>query len=162
MRYGAGTHGNSPAEVDSAGFACGSVAAVFHPQHSCLLPCPRLTWYEIAPTSDVIRDRVLKADREGDSWECWAEPDLVSLFVAEMSLTLSRERGSPVLRVYRYQSDGQMQEPATGWPAKSSAGADCPTPEWILRRCDACRPHRRYPLVAPSTRSAEQMRQPTV
>ena len=48
-----------------------------------------------------------QALKAGQSWMAWSDVGVrVWLFVAEMSLPLSRERGSPVLEVKHYQGDG--------------------------------------------------------
>jgi hypothetical protein len=48
---------------------------------------------------------------KGHSWACWVDDSGHAwLFLAEMSLTLSRERGVPVLQVDQYGEDGQMRD----------------------------------------------------
>lgn len=53
------------------------------------------------------------------SWACWIDDSGHAwLFLAEMSLELSRERGNPVLQVAQYAEDGQIRD--TGkWIATS-------------------------------------------
>lgn len=47
----------------------------------------------------------------GRSWACWVDDSGHAwLFLAEMSLALSRERGVPVLQVDQYAEDGQVRE----------------------------------------------------
>jgi hypothetical protein len=57
-----------------------------------------------------MRDRILKAERNGQSWECWSDGNHTWLFTAEMSLAESRERGLAVLRVSQFDAEGQLQE----------------------------------------------------
>jgi len=53
------------------------------------------------------------------SWACWVDDGGHAwLFLAEMSLDLSRERGNPVLQVDQYREDGQLRESAK-WTATS-------------------------------------------
>src|SRR5579862_8567270 len=48
-----------------------------------------------------------QAIKSGQSWMAWQDNGVhVWLFVAEMSMPLSRERGSPVLEMKHYQGDG--------------------------------------------------------
>jgi len=47
---------------------------------------------------------------EGRVWACWAYGAQLGLFTAEMFLPLSRERGTPVLRVNRYNDRGELME----------------------------------------------------
>jgi hypothetical protein len=55
---------------------------------------------------------VMRAAKSGQSWVAWNDLGLhVWLFIAEMSLALSRERGSPVLQVKYYRETG-LQETA--------------------------------------------------
>ncbi|MGH8141080.1 MAG: hypothetical protein ACREU2_00965 [Steroidobacteraceae bacterium] len=65
---------------------------------------------ERSELTDVLRDRILKAERNGCSWECWSDGKQACLFIAEMSLPLSRERGSPVLLISQYSQDGELKE----------------------------------------------------
>jgi len=60
--------------------------------------------------TEGIRDRILKAERNGRSWECWSDSIHTWLFTAEMSLDQSRERGTPVLQVSQFDEEGQLQE----------------------------------------------------
>jgi hypothetical protein len=57
-----------------------------------------------------MRDRILKAERNGHSWECWSDGSRTWLFTAEMLLDQSRERGMPVLQVGQFDEEGQLQE----------------------------------------------------
>jgi hypothetical protein len=63
-----------------------------------------------ADLTDVLRDKILKAERNGWSWGCWTTGNETWLFTGEMSLALSRERGLPVLRVNRYDKTGLLVE----------------------------------------------------
>jgi hypothetical protein len=61
-----------------------------------------------------LRNVIVDAIKAGHSWCCWAETNFhhIWLFIAEMSLPLSRERGTPVLRL-RYYRDYGLRESAT-------------------------------------------------
>jgi hypothetical protein len=55
--------------------------------------------------------RVLtRAIRQGQAWSCWGHCARTWLFTGDMSLPLSRERGTPVLLVSVYGEDGQLQD----------------------------------------------------
>jgi hypothetical protein len=53
---------------------------------------------------------VARAAQEGRVWACWATSHDTWLFTCEMSLPLSRERGSPVLLVNRYGEGGELTD----------------------------------------------------
>jgi hypothetical protein len=63
-----------------------------------------------------LRRLVSQAVRDGQVWTCWADNFHHWLFICEMSLSLSRERGSPVLKVNRYDEAGELTEAGT-WAA---------------------------------------------
>ena len=73
-----------------------------------------------------LRRIVLQAGGEGRVWACWAHGVHVWLFTAEMSLPLSRERGTPVLRVSRYNEEGELTE----------VGLSLVDPDGHWSRCD--------------------------
>ena len=50
-----------------------------------------------------------KAVKEGGTWRAWIGHDGIRFFVSEMSLELSRERGSVALKVRYYNENGQLQ-----------------------------------------------------
>jgi len=60
-----------------------------------------------------LRRILLRAGDEGRVWACWAHDMQQWLFTAEMSLPLSRERGTPVLSINRYGEDGELEETGT-------------------------------------------------
>jgi len=59
---------------------------------------------------------IAQAGTEARVWACWEHASGQWLFTAEMSLPLSRERGTPVLRVNRYDDRGRLIE-AGDWMA---------------------------------------------
>jgi hypothetical protein len=67
-----------------------------------------------APLQAVLE----RAAEEGRAWACWASNFDTYLFTCEMSLSLSRERGVPVLLVQRYGERGELQE-AGSWASYS-------------------------------------------
>lgn len=56
---------------------------------------------------------IARARTQGQVWECWARTSQIWLFTCEMSLALSRERGTPVLQVRCYDEDGQLKDSGT-------------------------------------------------
>lgn len=60
--------------------------------------------------SSVLQQLVIQASRKEQAWCCWADDHRIRLFTAEMSLPLSRERGSPVLEVNFYSEQGELQD----------------------------------------------------
>jgi hypothetical protein len=59
-----------------------------------------------------LRKLVTHALDKGWVWSCWAHEVRTWLFTAEMSLPLSRERGTPVLHIKRY-SDELLEDSGT-------------------------------------------------
>jgi len=59
-----------------------------------------------------LRGVVMRAVKLGKTWSCWTHGYQTWIFTAEMSLELSRERGSPVLQVNLYGDDGSLRESA--------------------------------------------------
>ena len=84
--------------------------------------------YQIRDPNSLVtpfRRIALRAVEDGRVWSCWAYGAHLWLFTAEMSLPLSRERGTPVLSVNRYSEDGELME----------AGAWLLDPGGFWRRC---------------------------
>jgi len=71
--------------------------------------------YQIRDPNAVIarlRRILLRVVKEGRVWACWAFDMQQWLFTGEMSLPLSRDRGTPVLSIARYGEDGELKEAA--------------------------------------------------
>ena len=69
--------------------------------------------YQIRDPRDLpqnLRKLVAQATTLGETWVGWAHNTHIWLFVCEMSLTLSRERGAPVLLVRRYDEDASVTD----------------------------------------------------
>jgi hypothetical protein len=60
--------------------------------------------------SPQLQRVVARATEKGHVWACWADSYHTWLFTGEMSLLLSRERGTPVLQVDRYDEAGELQD----------------------------------------------------
>jgi hypothetical protein len=54
-----------------------------------------------------------QATAQGKVWSCWTNSSDTWLFTCEMSLPLSRERGTPVLQVSRHDKDGALSDSGT-------------------------------------------------
>jgi hypothetical protein len=72
-----------------------------------------------------LRRIMVQAVAEGRVWACWAYGVQQWLFTADMSLPLSRGRGTPVLSIHRYGEDGELKE----------AGTWLVGPEGLWQRC---------------------------
>lgn len=57
----------------------------------------------------ALQKLVIKVAKSDGAWRAWTSYDGVRLFIAEMSLELSRERGCPVLNVSYYTDAGRLQ-----------------------------------------------------
>jgi hypothetical protein len=63
--------------------------------------------YRIRDPASVPRElRAIARIATGRAWSCWAQGFRHWLFIGEMSLSLSRERGAPVMQVDIYDEDG--------------------------------------------------------
>ena len=70
--------------------------------------------------------RVLAGEVEqGHIWACWANNFQTWLFTGEMSLTLSRERRAPVLRVNLYDEMGELKETGAWLAAREGKWTRC-------------------------------------
>jgi hypothetical protein len=58
----------------------------------------------------LTREHISRAERTGRSWECWVDGERTWLFIAEMAMEPSRERGNPVLKISRHAEDGQLHD----------------------------------------------------
>jgi hypothetical protein len=70
--------------------------------------------YQILDQSSLptpLRRLIRYALHTGRSWACWVDDaGHAWLFLAQMTLALSRERGVPVLHVDQYAEDGETRE----------------------------------------------------
>lgn len=80
---------------------------------------PQLTDRSDLPSA--LQKLAIKAVKEEGTWRAWLAHEGVRLFVAEMSLDLSRERGCAALKVRYYDEQGRLQlyslwvQLADGW-----------------------------------------------
>jgi hypothetical protein len=58
----------------------------------------------------ALRQLVRQAGKVGRAWCAWTNDHRIWLFTAEMSLSRSREHGSPVLYVTTYGEDGLLKD----------------------------------------------------
>jgi hypothetical protein len=72
-----------------------------------------------------LRRILLQAVEDGRVWACWTCDMQQWLFTADVSLPLSRERGTPVLSISRYGENGELQE----------AGVWLVGPDGLWQRC---------------------------
>ena len=72
--------------------------------------------YQLRAAASVpkeLRGLVVQAVKLGRTWSCWTLGIQTWLFTAEMSLSLARERGAPVLQINLYGDGGALRESAT-------------------------------------------------
>ena len=62
---------------------------------------------------NTLRGIVAQAAARGETWLCFSRGSQVWLFICEMSLALSRERGVPVLLVRQYDEDARVKDSGT-------------------------------------------------
>jgi hypothetical protein len=60
-----------------------------------------------------LRVLLARALEEGRVWSCWGWGPQLWLFTCHMSLSLSRERGVPVILVQLYGEDGDLKDSGT-------------------------------------------------
>jgi hypothetical protein len=63
-----------------------------------------------ADLPSVLQRLAVNALKTDGAWQAWSCYDGVRLFVAEMSLELSRERGQPALKIRYYNDQGKLQK----------------------------------------------------
>lgn len=81
--------------------------------HAAPLPADA---YQIRDSREVpqrLRSVLKRAVGQGETWSCWAHNARIWLFICELSLSLSRERGAPVLLVRQYDEDAELRESGT-------------------------------------------------
>jgi hypothetical protein len=76
----------------------------------------------LSPPLQIVLNRAVQ---EGRVWAAWATSYETWLFTCEMSLALSRERGTPVLQVNQYGEGGELKD----------AGSWTTDPDDRWRRC---------------------------
>ena len=72
--------------------------------------------YQVRDRSELpnrVQMVVSRAAAQGQAWSGWARGDQLWLFTCEMSLPLSRERGTPVLIVRVHNEQGEVTDSAT-------------------------------------------------
>ncbi len=93
--------------------------------HGSFLPKDCYQVLDPSALSPQLR-RVLAGEAEqGHVWACWANNFQTWLFTCEMSLTLSRERGAPVLKVNLYGEMGELKETGTWLAAREGQWSRC-------------------------------------
>jgi hypothetical protein len=73
---------------------------------SSLVPAGAYQIRDPASVPKELRRIATQANHRGQAWSCWAHSFRTWLFTGEMSLALSRERGTPVLQVDVYEDSG--------------------------------------------------------
>jgi hypothetical protein len=73
-----------------------------------------------------LRELVNHAITQGQAWSCWAHRVDTWLFTCDMSLPLSRERGTPVLQVSVHDGDGRLQDSGTWMTNPQGTWYRCP------------------------------------
>jgi hypothetical protein len=63
-----------------------------------------------AAMSPPLQRVLAEVARKGHAWCCWTDDSQAWLITGEMSLSLSRECGSPVLDVAVYREDGTLAD----------------------------------------------------
>lgn len=72
--------------------------------------------YQIRDSRELpkpLQTILTRAAKQGQVWSCWARGDQLWLFTADMSLPLSRERGTPVLLVRIHGEDAELKDSGT-------------------------------------------------
>lgn len=82
---------------------------------SCAASLPRAA-YQVRDSRELpqnLRSIVARAMGQRETWASWAHDSRIWLFVCEMSLAPSRERGAPVLLVRHYDEDAAVTDSGT-------------------------------------------------
>lgn len=75
-----------------------------------LVPCATRKVADRSALPSTLQKLVIQALKNGRAWSAWADEDRIWLFIAEMSLAPSRERGCPALQVSVYREGGKIKE----------------------------------------------------
>ena len=65
---------------------------------------------DLSALPSQLRRVLIREIEQGHAWACWGTNFQMWLFTGELSLTLSRERRAPVLRVSLYDELGDLKE----------------------------------------------------
>ncbi len=68
---------------------------------------------------------LIRATGQAEVWTCWTYGMRFWLFTGDMSLPLSRERGTPVLHVSLYDEEGELKEAGTWLAAREGKWQRC-------------------------------------
>lgn len=74
--------------------------------HGNLVPAGAHQIRNLGEVPRELQTMAEQAGKKGRVWSCWAHTFRTWMFTAEMPLSLSRERGTPVLQVDLYDEDG--------------------------------------------------------
>jgi hypothetical protein len=74
--------------------------------HTELVPSGAYPIRDLKSVPRELRSIAAQATKQGRAWACWAQSFRNWLFIGEMSLALSRERGRPVLKVDVHDESG--------------------------------------------------------
>ena len=77
---------------------------------------------ELTPSLEKLAQRALD---EGGVWRAWTDDREMWLWISEMSLALSRERGMPVMEVRQYDEQGRMSSAGTWVRVRHDAWQRC-------------------------------------
>lgn len=75
-------------------------------QHWVTAEAPRIS--KLSDLPSALQKLTTKAIKGDGAWQAWTSYDGIRLFIAEMSMDLSRERGYPVLKVNYYNDKAQL------------------------------------------------------
>ena len=65
---------------------------------------------EAGALTSALQKLARRASASEGAWRAWTNRHGIRFFVAEMSMELSRERGSPALKVRHYDEQGELQQ----------------------------------------------------
>jgi hypothetical protein len=83
---------------------------------SSVVPKGSYQIYQPGSVPREVRKVLTQAVKQGQTWSCWAHGLHTWLFTCNVSRSLSRERGAPVLQVSLYDGDGGLQDRASWMP----------------------------------------------
>jgi hypothetical protein len=72
-----------------------------------------------------LRELVERGDGKKAVWSAWKDGHRIRLFAGEMSMGMSRERGSPVLHITACTEDGQLNEAGCWTPDELGQWGHC-------------------------------------
>lgn len=89
------------------------------------LPCQVRKVIDRSELPSVLQRIAIQSQKTERVWNAWADMEHIWFYTAEMSPSLSRERGMPVIQVGAYKEDGRIRDCRTWVCLKDGTWQQC-------------------------------------